>query len=110
MVDLVKLGKLEMKLLGMMIQFQEVVEGNLRIHLNLHARTDADFAQLAVSGTVAASCSGTGVKTWVADHDVHAPYHAPFHYVCHVHVPSHCEDLSLDLSHYAAHLDRYARK
>jgi hypothetical protein len=64
MVDLVKLRKLEMQeLFGMMIQFQEVVEENLRIHLNLHARTDADFAPLAVSGNVVASCSGIDVKT-----------------------------------------------
>jgi hypothetical protein len=110
MVDLVKLGELEMKELpGTMAQFQEAAEENLRIHLNLHARTDADFARLAVSGNVAASCSGIGAKTWAADHGVHDPYHVLFHYVCHVHVLSHCEDPSLDLSHYAAHLDQYAK-
>jgi hypothetical protein len=64
MADLVKPGKLETKeLLGMMIRFREAVEENLRIRLNLHARTDADSAQLAVSGNVEASCSGIGVKT-----------------------------------------------
>jgi hypothetical protein len=64
MVDPVKQGKLELKmLLETMIRFPKVAEENLRIHLIQHVRTDADFAQLAVSGNVVASCFGTGVKT-----------------------------------------------
>jgi hypothetical protein len=64
MVHLVKQEHLEMKvLLGMMIQFQKVVEENLKIHLIPHVRTDADFVQLAVSGNVVASCFEIGVKT-----------------------------------------------
>jgi hypothetical protein len=63
MVNLVKQWKPEMKvLLGMMIQFQKVAEENLKILLIPHARTDADSAQLAVSGNVVASCFETGVK------------------------------------------------
>jgi hypothetical protein len=105
-VHLVKQEYLEMKvLLGMMIQFQKVVEVNLKIHLIPHVKTDADFSQLAVSGNVVASCFEIGVKTWAADHDAHDPYHALFHYVCHVHVLSHCV-----LSHYATLLDQYAKK
>ena len=63
MADPVMQGKLEQMPLETMIQFQKVAVENLRIHLIQRVGTDADFVQLAVSGNVAASCFGIGVKT-----------------------------------------------
>jgi hypothetical protein len=63
MAHLVKQEHLERKVLLGMIQQQKLAEENLKIHLIPHVRTDADFAQLAVSGNVVASCFEIDVKT-----------------------------------------------